>query len=97
MEEFLNHIVFLWQLPILRVVEKFHFYISKYVWSIKNEWIASPLFLVSVDVCEDMTVDSSELSSLLIHRKLNTLYHFWDTVSGSKSAKLTCAQPCKEK
>lgn len=27
-------------------------------------------------------------------RKLSILYHFTDTVSGLKSAKLTCAQPC---
>ena len=48
-----------------------------------------PLFLVNVEVCDEITVDSSELSSRLIHLKLSTLYHFCDTESGSKSARLT--------
>ena len=28
--------------------------------------------------------------------KLRTLYHLHDTVFGSKSARLTCAQPCQK-
>ena len=32
-----------------------------------------------------------------INLKLRTLYHLHDTVLGSKSARLTCAQPYKER
>ena len=35
-------------------------------------------------------------SDVDINLKLKTLYHLHDTVFGSKSAKLTCAQPCKK-
>lgn len=60
---------------------------------------------VSVDVCDEMIVDSSDDSSLqvalplldsklCIDRKLTMLYHFNVESSELNSAKLICEQPC---